>query len=85
MFKLTLWSRQAETPPKPEEPAPTGDAGVDSVNRLIEAKMNLIRAGLEARAALLRAQAEACDSVATKAEIGFRADEAEFIIAKFLR
>ena len=83
MFKLSLWQKAEEAPPQPRPPA-SADVGVETVNRLLEAKMNLLRATLEARVALLRAQAMACDSVQTKREIEIRADEAEFIVQKMI-
>jgi len=77
-FELSRFLRRAERRGGVSDEAAIGDA----VAALVEARMRMLRAALETRAAFLRAQSVSCDSVALKNELAARIEELEFILGQ---
>lgn len=53
-----------------------------AVRDLVEARMNMLRATLQTRAAYLKAQGLSCDSAALRTEITARVEELEFVLGQ---
>ena len=74
-FRLPFWEQRPE---RVSTPSPAADP-VEQANAIVDARMNVLRATLKARAVVLRAQASATDSTALRTELLARADEDDFI------
>jgi hypothetical protein len=78
VFGISLWEKKPDPPPQRRDEEALGKA----VHALVEARMNMLRAMLKARAAFLRAQAVATDSQLARDEIDARAAEDDYILAQ---
>ncbi len=75
---LPFWGTPKGAPP-PETPRVEAHAALgDAVNTMLEETLGVYRAKLKARAAYLRAQAHATDSMTMRKTLDDRADEAEY-------
>lgn len=76
-FNLSFW----RAPEKRVVVDREDDLG-DTVAKMVDARMTLLRATFAARAATLRGQAFVTDSALRKAELNARADELDFVVAE---
>lgn len=76
-FNLSFW----RAPEKRVVVDREDDLG-DTVAKMVDTRMTLLRATFASRAATLRGQAFVADSALRKAELNARADELDFVVAE---
>lgn len=77
-FELSNWFRRPERRAVVNDDEALGSA----VHEIVEARMTMLRATLQGRAAMLKAQSISTDSASLKTELDARVRELEFVIGQ---